>query len=226
MGIFERLRRLASANLNAALDQFEDPIKMIDEVLRELDENIAKATTAVTSQLAVEKRFERELAEADAMIEKRDYQARQAVARGEEELAREALTDKKRYAEKRESLNGHYVTAKTSSDKLREQLEDMKEKVQDLKMKRETLAAQAQAAKASKTISETMSGAGSAGLDDAFTRLEDKIMQIQDQASAAQELAEQGKSLDDKFEDLMKSGKEHDIDDELSKLKAELNLDK
>ncbi|WP_223066940.1 PspA/IM30 family protein [Paenibacillus caui] len=223
MGFFERLKRIASANLNSALDNLEDPILMIDEVLRELDENIAKVTTAVTSQMAVEKRFERELTEADAMIEKRDAQARQALAQGEEELAREALIDKKRYIEKREELDANYQTAKASSGKLKEQLEDMKEKVQDMKLKRSTLVAQAEAAKASKTINETMSGVGDDNLSDTFAKLEDKILRFQDQASAAQELANEGQSLDDKFEKLAKQGKDHEIEDELAKLKAELN---
>ncbi|HIW34633.1 MAG TPA: PspA/IM30 family protein, partial [Candidatus Paenibacillus intestinavium] len=59
MSIFDRLFRIGKANVNAAIDKIEDPVKIIDQVLRELDEDVDIVTAAVTSQMAVEKRFER-----------------------------------------------------------------------------------------------------------------------------------------------------------------------
>src|SRR5690606_30861542 len=150
MSIFRRIFRIGKANVNSALDKLEDPVKMIDQILRELDQDIAKMTAAVTSQMAVEKRFERELQETEQIIARRDEQARVAVEQGDDKLAREALIDKKRHIEKRDALKVNYDKAKETAARLRKQLEDMKSRVQDMKTKRSALIAQAEAAKATK----------------------------------------------------------------------------
>mgnify|MGYP001279756642 CR=1 FL=1 len=222
MSIMKRIFRIGKANVNAALDKLEDPVKMIDQILRELDEDIAKMTAAVTSQMAVEKRFQRELEETEKIIAKRDEQARVAVERGEDELAREALIDKRRYTEKRDTLKASYEKAKENTERLRKQLDEMKSRVQDMKAKRSALIAQAEAAKATKKITQTMSGVGEENLAESFYKLEEKIQQIHDQALAAQELAESEKSLDRKFEEMLKKTADKDVEDELAQLKASL----
>ncbi len=223
MSFFQRLFRIGKANANAALDKLEDPVKMIEQILRELDNDIAKVTAAVTTQMAVEKRFERELKESIDTVEKRDQQARAAIAKGEDELARQALLDKKRHSDKRDQLQINYDNAKATSEKLRKQLQDMKNKVEEMKTQKSTLIAQAQAAQATKKITQTMSGVGSSNLVDSFAKMEEKIQQMHDEAEAAHQLADEGKSIDDKFNELMKSSSATEVDDELAALKAELN---
>lgn len=226
MSVFKRLFRIGQANVNSALDKMEDPVKMIDQILRELDADVAKVTAAVTTQIAVEKRFERELKEAEELVAKRDQQARQALAAGDEGLAREALADKKRQTEKRDSLQASHAQAKANSDKLRKQLQEMKDKVQEMKTQRGTLIAQAEAAKAQQRINQTMSGIGTEDLGATFTKMEEKIKQMRDQADAAHELANEGKALDDRLAELQKGSKDLEIDDELEALKAEMDQDK
>lgn len=223
MSIFERLFRIGKANVNAAVDKMEDPVKIIDQVLRELDEDIEKVTAAVTSQMAVEKRFERELKEAEELVAKRDSQARQALASGNEDLAREALADKAKQVEKRDKLQEGYDRAKATADKLRHQLSDLKERVTEMKDQRSTLVAQAEAAKAQQKINSTMKGVGTHDVGATFNRMEEKIQKMHDEADAAFELANADKSLDQKFEEQMKSQKNSAIEDELAALKAELN---
>lgn len=222
MSILKRLLRIGRANANAALDKLEDPVKMIEQILRELDADIAKVTAAVTTQMAVEKRFERELKETVETINKREQQARKALEMGDEALAREALQDKKRLSEKRDALQQNYDKAKAASDKLRKQLQDMKRKVEDMKAQKATLIAQAKAAQATKKINETMSGVGSNDLVASFERMEEKVRQMHDEANAAQELAEEGKSIDEKFNEMLRLSKDQDVEDELAALKAEI----
>lgn len=223
MSIFQRLFRIGKANVNAAIDKMEDPVKVIDQVLRELDEDIEKVTAAVTSQMAVEKRFQRELNEANEIVDRRDAQARQALAAGNEELAREALLDKKKQVEKRDKLQEGYDRAKATADNLRNQLTEMKNRVTDMKDQRSTLIAQAEAAKAQQKINQTMSGVGSNDVVATFDRMEEKIKKMHDEADAAYELANADKSLDDKFAEVLKEQKDHAIDDELAALRAELD---
>lgn len=223
MSIFQRLFRIGKANVNAAIDKIEDPVKVIDQVLRELDEDIEKVTAAVTSQMAVEKKFQRELDEANELVERRDAQARQALASGNEELAREALVDKKKQVEKRDKLQEGYNRAKATADNLRNQLTEMKSRVSDMKDQRSTLIAQAEAAKAQQKINQTMSGVGGNDVVATFDRMEEKIKRMHDEADAAYELANADKSLDEKFAEALKEQKDHAIEDELAALKAELD---
>jgi len=226
MGIFDRIFRIGKANVNSALDKLEDPVKLIDQVLRELDADVAKVTTAVTSQIAVEKRFERELNEAKEAVAKREAQARQALSIGNEELAREALSDKKRHEEKVAKLQVSYDSAKQSSEKLRNQLQEMKERVNEMKDQRGTLIAQAEAAKAQERINKTMTGVGTDDAAATFAKMEEKILKMRDQAEAAQALADDNRDLDNKLDQMMRSTKDLEIDDELAKLKAELDSKK
>lgn len=226
MSIFQRLFRIGKANVNAAIDKIEDPVKVIDQVLRELDEDIEKVTAAVTTQMAVEKRFARELQEAEDVVSRRDAQARQALQSGNEELAREALADKQRQVEKRDTLKQSHAKAAATSLKLRGQLDDMKAKVSDMKNQRSTLIAQAEAANAQKQINQTMAGVGGSNLASTFNRMEEKIKQMHDEADAAHELANSDKSLDEKFEETFKATKNVAVEDELAALKAELEGNK
>lgn len=226
MSIFQRLFRIGKANVNAAVDKLEDPVKIIDQVLRELDEDVEKVTAAVTSQMAVEKRFERELKEAEELVTKRESQARQALAAGNDDLAREALADKTKQVEKRDKLQESYDRAKATADKLRDQLRDLKNRVTEMKDQRSTLIAQAEAAKAQQKINSTMKGVGRNDVGATFSRMEEKIQKMHDEADAAFELANEDKSLDQKFDEQLKETKDNAIEDELAALKAELNGNK
>lgn len=226
MSIFDRLFRIGKANVNAAIDKIEDPVKIIDQVLRELDEDVEKVTAAVTSQMAVEKRFERELAEAEEVVARRDAQARQALAANNEDLAREALLDKKKQVEKRDKLQENYDRAKATADKLRAQLTELKSRVTEMKDQRSTLIAQAEAAKTQQKINKTMSGVGTNDVGATFNRMEEKIKRMHDEADAAYELANEDKSLDDKFAEALKDSRTTAVDDELAALKAELDANK
>lgn len=226
MSVFQRLFRIGKANVNSAIDKIEDPVKIIDQVLRELDEDIEKVTAAVTSQMAVEKRFQRELTEAEELVARRDAQARQALAANNEELAREALLDKKKQDEKRAKLQESYDRAKATADKLRTQLTDLKSRVSDMKDQRSTLIAQAEAAKAQQKINKTMTGVGHNDVGATFNRMEEKIKKMHDEADAAFELANEDKSLDDKFAEALKDARSTEVDDELAALKAELDANK
>jgi len=226
MSIFQRLFRVGKANVNAAIDKLEDPVKIIDQVLRELDEDIAKVTEAVTAQMAVEKKFARELDSAEKLVAERDQLARKALAAGNEEAAREILQDKKRQVEKRDAIKENHERAHATSEKLRGQLSDLKTRVQEMKEQRVTLVSQLEAAKAQERSVKALSGVGTNDLSSTFSRMEEKIMKMHDEADAAFELANNDKSIENKFDELLKETKDREIEDELAALKAELDSKK
>lgn len=97
MGIFKRLRDLTMASINDLLDKAEDPVKMLNQFLRDMGEDIKEAEMAVAKQIAVEKRFKQQYEEAEEMVTKREEQALKALEAGNEDLARRVLQDKKEH---------------------------------------------------------------------------------------------------------------------------------
>lgn len=218
MGLFKRLRDITMATINDMLDKAEDPVKMLEQYLRDMEADIIDAEAAVAKQIAVEKRFKQQMDEAREMVEKRQQQAEKAVLAGNDELAKKALMDKKEQQAKLDSFTEQYITAKGHADLLREQLSQMKDEYNKLKNKKDLLIARAEAAKAQKSINQAMSGFGTNNAARGFERMENKVLQLEAEAQASGELRAKSKSLDDEFAALEKS----DVDDELAALKAKL----
>jgi phage shock protein A len=218
MGIFKRLRDLTMASINDLLDKAEDPVKMLNQFLRDMEEDIVEAETAVAKQIAIEKKFQQQYQEAEEMVRKREEQAMKALEQGNEDLARRALEDKKEHQARFEEMKRQYDLAKANADKLRDQLTEMKDEFNKMKSKREVLVARAEAAKAQKQINQAMSGFGVDNAAKGFSRMEEKVLQLEAEAQASGELAGK-RSLDDELEQLDKSG---GVEDELAALKAKL----
>ena len=81
---FSRVRTYVESELNAALDKAEDPVKMLDQFMRDMALDIREAETAVAKQIANEKILKKKYDDASSMVEKRQQQAVQAVEAGEE----------------------------------------------------------------------------------------------------------------------------------------------
>lgn len=218
MGLFKRLRDITMATINDLLDKAEDPVKMLEQYLRDMEADIIDAEAAVAKQIAIEKRFKQQMDEARELVEKRQQQAEKAVLAGNDELAKKALMDKKEQQAKLDSFTEQYITAKGQADLLREQLAQMKDEYNKLKNKKDLLVARAEAAKAQKSINQAMSGFGTNNAARGFERMENKVLQLEAEAQASAELRSKNKSLDDEFAAL----ENHDVDDELAALKEKL----
>ncbi|WP_128895165.1 PspA/IM30 family protein [Longirhabdus pacifica] len=221
MGIFKRIRDISSAAINDVIDKAEDPVKMVSQYIRDMEDDIAEAEIAVAKQIAVEKKLKHQAEEAQEMVDKRMEQAKKALASGNEDLARRALEDKKEHEQKAEDFRTQYENAKSNADNLRAQLKEMKDEFEKMKNRKDTLVARAETAKAQKKINQTMSGFGKGSGVKGFDRMNDKVMQMEAEAEASGELKKSNRSLDDELDALGSS----DVDDELAALKAELNKD-
>ncbi|MFC9775713.1 PspA/IM30 family protein [Paenibacillus chitinolyticus] len=219
MGIFKRLRDLTMASMNDLLDKAEDPVKMLNQFLRDMEQDIQEAEVAVAKQIAIEKKFKQQYEEAEEMVGKRTEQAMKALEQGNEDLARRALEDKKEHQTRFDEMKRQYDIAKTNADQLRNQLSEMKDEFSKMKNKKDLLIARAEAAKAQKHINQAMSGFGTDNAAKGFDRMSEKVLQLEAEAQASGELRSKGKSLDDELDQL---GKSDGIDDELAAMKAKL----
>jgi phage shock protein A len=219
MGIFKRLRDLTAASINDLLDKAEDPVKMLNQFLRDMEEDIMEAESAVAKQIAVEKKFKLQVDEAQEMVQKRQEQAVKALEQSNEDLARRALEDKKEHQIRFDEMSKQYAIAKTNADQLRNQLNEMKDEFNKMKNKKDLLVARAESAKAQKTINQAMSGFGTDNAAKGFDRMSEKVLQMEAEAQASGELRASNRSLDDELDKL---GGGSVVDDELAALKASI----
>lgn len=215
MSIFKRLRDLTLANIYSLIEKAEDPVKLTDQYLRDMQEDLEEAEKAVAAQIALEKKFKQLYEEQAALVKKREEQAHLAVQAQNLDLARRALEEKKAAEAKMDDYLASYEKNKAAADNLREKLDEMRKQITELKNRRETLAARVNAAKAQKTINKAMTGLDSSSALAGLNRMEEKARQLEAEAEASGEIYKKEKSLDDEFAAL---SKDKDIEEELAAL--------
>ncbi len=215
--MFKRIRDITAASVNDILDKAEDPVKMINQFLRDMEEDIAEAEVAVAKQIAIEKRFKEQRDEATVLVQKRADQAQKALEMGNEDLARRALQDKHEQQDRLTTFSAEYDKAKVLADDLRTKLEQMKDELLKMKGRREMLVARADAAKVQKQINHAMGGFGTDSASRGFARMEEKVNQMEAEAEASNELRSPSHSLDEEFKQF-----DSGVENELAALKAKL----
>ena len=222
MGIMTRFKDIMTANVNALLDKAEDPEKMIDQYLRNLESDFAKVKAETASIMAEEKSAKRKLDECDEEIERMGEYAKKAVAAGNDSDARQFLTKKSELTQKREVLVKNYELAKDNSVKMRQMHDKLESDISEMKSKRDMLMAETQ-----KKINQMGAGLESAGNNAAaFDRMEEKVNRMLDEADAIGELnkSASGNDIDDLASKYDTADTGSDVDDELAKLKAEMGM--
>lgn len=227
MGIMTRFKDIMAANVNALLDKAEDPEKMIDQYLRNLETDFAKVKAEIASVMAEEKSARRKLDECSEEIAKMGEYAKKAVAAGNDNDARRFLEKKSELTQKQEVLTKNYELAQANSVKMRQMHDKLESDIQAMKSKRDMLKAKVKVAQTQRKINEMGSGMESAGSNAAaFERMEEKVNRMLDEADAVGEL-----NTSSEEEDLDKLASKYDstetvsaVDDELAALKAEMGM--
>lgn len=215
---FRRMKTVVESELNAALDKAEDPVKMLEQYMRDMAEDIREVETSVAKQIANEKMLQKKYTEAQSMVDKRGDQAMKAVEAGNDDLARRALEDKKVHQQKADKLKESYVSAQNDSMMLRTKLDEMKIEYQEMELKKDSLKARAESAKTRTKMNRTLSNIGNDTSKQGFARMEEKVLQYEAEAETSEDLRQSNRSLDDEFAALEKN----DVDDELAALKKKL----
>lgn len=220
MSIFKRIADVFKANVNDAIDRAEDPEKMLKQMVIEMEQSVNKATLAVAQAIANEKGLERKLEKARKDKEEWEQKAVLALQSNREDLAKAAL-EKKAISERNfADLGPIYQQAKDTSNKLRQQLDQLKSKLEEARSRQSTLVARSQAAKAQKQIAQSFSGVGSDAFSK-FDKFEGKIEKLEAEATAFEQLAGENTSLDEEFKQLSSNT---NVDSDLLALKAKLGM--
>lgn len=225
MGILTRFKDIMSSNINSLLDKAEDPEKMIDQCLRNLNSDLGKVKAETASVMAEEQRCKRELDDCNQQIDKYQNYAVKALQAGNDSDAKKFLEKKSELANRQATLNDAYQSAKNNSDNMRAMHDKLVADIGQLESRRNTIKAKMAAAKTQERINKmTSSFDGANSSISAFERYENKANQALDKANAMAELNAPKK---DDIDDLAKKYDSVDsssVDAELEALKASLNL--
>lgn len=230
-GILSRFKDIMSSNINALLDKVEDPMKMIDQYLRNLESDLGKVKAETAAVMAEETKSKRELDECIASINKMQTYAEKALLSGNEADARIFLSKKGELNNKLISLQQTYNIAKENSTKMREMHDKLIKDISQLNTRRDELKAKMAVANTQEKLNKIGSSVnGAIGNMSKFDEMEAKINKKLDTANAMAELNNSQK--EENIEDLIAKydnetkNTSSEIDDELSELKSKLGLDK
>lgn len=200
MGILDRVSRLVSANINDMIDRAEDPEKMIDQILREMQTNITTARSQVASMIAQEKELQADLKETQELSTEWQEKAKRAITAGKEDLAREALRRKRDNDENSGIYQHQYETQRQTVEKLKQQLGLLESKYQSTLGQRDSLMARQRRAKATRQVGEFTSSLSPLDAGSELDRMERKIRSTESEAAALAEL--DSDSMDAQFREL------------------------
>jgi phage shock protein A len=231
MGVMKRVTMVFRAKANKALDRMEDPRETLDYSYQTQLELLQKVRRGVADVATSRKRVELQMNTLQQQVTKLDRQARDSLAAGREDLAREALTRKAGLATQQEDLSTQYASLQGEEEKLTQASARLQTKVDAFRTRKETIKATYTAAEAQTRINEAFTGIseemGDVGM--AIQRAEDKTEQMKARAGAIDELMASG-ALDDMVSgprddiqaELDRMGAGHGVDHELEQMKAEL----
>lgn len=225
MGILKRLFNLFRSNANDLINKAEDPAKMLQQMLADLETQKRKAKQQMTEALALQKGLERDTEKQHREAEKWEKKAILAVQNERDDLAKEALTRKKEYLKRALDFEKQLEMHTNNSEILKKSFQKMEDKINEIKRKKGILSAKQKQAEAQEKIYQTIEGLGdTSGTMETIERMEDKIEDMEDRADAYQQMSidSDKDQLDRKFEEL--EYESTDMDSELLELKKRAAL--
>jgi phage shock protein A len=232
-GMSGRMSTIIKAKISKLLDRAEDPQETLDYSYEKQLESLQNVKKGIADVVTAKKRLQMQSTKLEQQVVKLDTQARQAVSQGREDLARLALERKQVAQTELQSLDQQVAELEDQQQRLTENEQKLRTKIETFRTKKEVIKAQYSAAEAQVQISEAATGVGEqmADVGLAMQRAMDKTEQMRARASAVEELeaagtfddiTQLGSGQDDLDRQLHELASGSQVEDELSKMKAEL----
>lgn len=218
MGIFKRIKMITMAEINGLLDGLEDPIAMLNEYSREMEQEIAKGQKALASQIFVEKKQSALILETEGLVAKRVRQAKLAIERGEDDIAKLAVQEKlvhqkqlSLYKEQLEAINGQ-------TQLLIEKLNQLKETYNEMQHKKILLASRANVAQSIKQIQKATFTFQTDNIARGVARAEERILLMEAEVQAGSQFSNPLAAHEAEYRDFVN---DEELEKEIEKLKFE-----
>jgi phage shock protein A len=212
MGVFTRFKDIVNANINSILDKAEDPEKMINLMMREMEDTLIELKSSCASKMAEKAKIEREKVFFEEKVTNWDNRAKLAVEKGRDNLAREALQEKKKCTDELAFLTKDYNHLDTMVDESRKEITQLEEKLEQVRQKHRQLLQRGRHAQEKQRVRATMQQATSSSAMERFDMMENRIEQMEAEA----DLYEVKPDIESQFADLEKSDS---VEEELAALK-------
>jgi len=188
MGLFDRFRRVVKSNLNEMISKAENPEKMLNQLIIDMNEQLMEAKKSVASAIADEKKLERQMNE--HLFQGQDWEKKAVLAlrAGKEDLAKEALLRKQEMENLASQYKGQWEAQHASVEKLKQALRQLQQKIEEAQRKKNLLVARAKRADAQKKIQQTIGSISQTSAFDAFDRMAAKVEKIEAEVEALQEI--------------------------------------
>jgi phage shock protein A len=226
MSIFTKLSTVIKSNINDLISRSENPEKMLNQIILDMRDQLAKAKREVAVAIADERKLRASLDAEVKQMRQWEHRAVLAVKEGRDDMAKQALVRQQEHKERASTLDETWRTQAAEMEKLKGSLRQLNDKIEEAKRKRNLLVAKQRRAQAQRRIHETMSGLSNTSAFDAFERMADKIDEQERESLAHQEVNEAlgPGTLEDDFKALESGGDGGDVEDRLLSLKQEMGL--
>ena len=217
MGLLDRIGMVVKSNVNAMVTAAEDPEKILEQSIIDMQEDLVQLRQAVAQSMAALKRQEQQYNQSATQSQEWEKRAMLALQKGDENLAREALSRKKTHADAAATLKTGLDQQSGQVDTLKKNLIAIEGKISEAKTKKEMLKARLQSAKAQENLNNMLGKVNTNSAAATFERMEERVLMAEARAGASAELGMD--NLESQFAQL-EAG--NGVDDELAALKAKM----
>lgn len=208
MGVFSRFMDIVNANINSLLDKAEDPEKMVRLMIQEMEDTLIELKSACADKIAKKAKVDRERTELEALVERWKNRAEMALSKGRDDLAREALIEKRKAQGDLERKLEDWDRYEDIIAKSKEDIGKLEDKLQSLRHRHQSIVERATRAREEQAANETIRKASDAAATSRFDHMEQQV----DRMEANSQLNKPKSNLESKFADL----------EELDEIEAEL----
>lgn len=216
MELIKRIQRVIRANLNSSLASKEDPEKILEQTVMEMQQHLLQLRQGIAQAIATQKRTERQAASAQSTSEEWYRRAQLALQQGNEPLAREALTKRHYYVSTAEAFSSQIGEQVEVISRLKQDMRTLELKIAEAKTKKDMYIARARSAEASYRLQEMLSGGSATSSLNAFERMEEKVLQVEAKSELINQLGSD--DLQKQF-DALEAG--NDVDKQVAAMKAQ-----
>ena len=222
MGLFSRFKRAVKSNINDMISKAENPEKMLNQLIVEMNEQLIESKKTVAASIADEKKLERQMATNRDQAAEWERKAMLAVKSGQDDMAKEALLRKQEYDNTARQYQTQWQAQHESVEQLKGALRQLQQKIEEAQRKKNLLIARAKRAEAQKRMQNTMSSMADTSAFEVFDRMSEKVEQIEAEVDAMREIEASGSgdSLERQFQALEAS--DSSADKLLEDLKAKM----
>ena len=218
MGIFKRLKTIAKADINGLLDGVENPVAMLNEYSREMEQEIVKGQHALARQIFVEKKQEALINETKSLVDKRTRQAKLALEQGNEAMAKLAVQEKLSKENQLQLYVDQLASIKGQTQILVEKLDQLKETYNQMQQRKILLASRANVAQSMKQIQKVTVSFNTDDISKGVSRAEERILMMEAEVQAGNQFAAPVAQFDAAYNSVVS---EEELTKELEKLKGE-----